>query len=180
MQSYDHELNASKGWFSPYALDKVVSVAADSAAVLPGSVGSLNSAGRFQMGLAHNAMPLFVFSLTPQSDLTGGEANIASRMPGRFYGAQQLGTSSQQRLVTLVATGAFELETTEFVAGSYAPNDVLTSPQPGEANAGKLTEGAFYTTTACGMVSDGVAENNYGKEILRFWPIFVPASSGSN
>ena len=22
MNSYDHELNASKGWFSPYALDK--------------------------------------------------------------------------------------------------------------------------------------------------------------
>ena len=189
-QSYDSELNASKGWFSPYALDKTASVAADSAAITMGSVCSLNANANLQLGLAVNAMPLFAFSQIESytgDGPAGKVANMAGHMAGRFYvgpnaeniPANRVQGTAATRVLCFVAVGSYELETTQFVAGRYAPNDPLTAPAPDADNEGKLLVGEFYTNTICGIVSDGVATNNYGKSILRFWPVFIPATPAS-
>lgn len=178
-QSYNHELNAVKGWFSPYALDKTVDQAADSAEIINGSVCSLNATGRLQLGLAVNAIPLFAFSSLEGytgAGPAGAMSNISGHMSGRFYGQLATQSTAAKRVLCLVALGAYELETTEYVAGTYAPNDALTSPAPAATNAGKLTVGEYYTDTICGAVSDGTAVNNYGKNVLRFWPLFIPAT----
>ena len=183
MNSYDHELNASKGWFSPYALDKTADQAADSTEIIMGSVCSLNAQGRVQLGLDVNAIPLFAFSAIESFDgegPAGGVANIAGHMSGRFYGALAGQATAARRVLCLVALGAYELETTEFVAGTYVSNQPLTAAAPGEANEGKLVAGEYYVDTICGAVSDGVAVNNHSKSILRFWPLFIPASASSN
>lgn len=182
MYSYSHELNPTKGWFSPYALDKTVDVAADSAEVIMGSVCSLNSSGKLQLGLEKNAVPLFALSeiqMHTGAGPAGGMANISDHMSGRFYKPLALQPSAARRVLCLVALGAYELETTEFIAGTYVPNQALTSAAPGETNAGKLVAGEYYTDTICGAVSDGVEVNNHSKSVLRFWPLFVPATAGS-
>jgi hypothetical protein len=182
MNSYDHELNATKGWFSPFALDKTANQAVDSANIIMGSVCSLNSNANVQMGLEPNAVPMFAFSAIDSfngAGPAGQVANMAGHMSGRFYGALEGQAVAARRVLCLVALGAYELETTEFVEGTYAPNQPLTSAAPGEADAGKLAAGEYYVDTICGAVSDGVATNNYSKSVLRFWPLFVPAAEVS-
>jgi hypothetical protein len=185
---YDHELNPVKGWFSPYSLDKSVPQASGNADIVMGSVCSLNATGRLVAGLAVNAMPLYAFSTT--SGFTGAGpagkmANMSEHMTGRFYNAaapaagSQIQSAPARVVMCLVGIGSYELETTEFVAGSYPSNTALTSPIPGAANAGKLVAGTFFTDTICGMVSDGTAVNNYSKSVIRFWPVFVPATPAS-
>ena len=69
----------------------------------------------------------------------------------------------------LVATGGYELESTEFVAGSYPPNTALSANQEGT-----IQPGFFYRDNVCGVVSDGVLTNRDSKQILRFWSYFLP------
>ena len=62
---------------------------------------------------------------------------------------------------------------------THAEWDTFTLAFFGETNAGKLVAGEYYTDTICGAVSDGVEVNNHSKSVLRFWPLFVPATAGS-
>jgi hypothetical protein len=162
---YDHMLNALKGWPTAWAVDKVANLADDSAAVLAGSVMSLNSDGEFVLGLIENAMAVFALQNSTDFDVVGDEGNIVGK------------GSSIPRISGLVAAGAYELETTEFVSSEgLVPNAALTSPAPGVSNAGKLAVGTVYTDTICGVVSDGVVNNCYGVEMLRFWPAWLPVT----
>ena len=74
--------------------------------------------------------------------------------------------------MALVATGAYELTSTEFVADTYAPNDALTSDTAG-ANAGLLKKGTMYTDMIVGIVSRGQVDNGYGFDSIAFWPVAV-------
>ena len=78
----------------------------------------------------------------------------------------------------LVALGAYELQTTEFVADTYAPNDPLTVDDGAitPANAGKLTKGTLYTDPIVGVVSAGQTDSEHNATIkfLAFWPVWLP------
>ncbi|RIZ71268.1 MAG: hypothetical protein D0530_04900 [Methylococcales bacterium] len=162
-QMFDHELNPIKGWPSPYALDKALNVKSGEPAIYAGSVVSIDpTTGALRLGLIDNAMPLFAFQNSYDLDVVGDDGNLVGQ-----------GTSTP-RINTLVAVGSYELESTQFVAGSYAPNAQLTSPAPAAANAGLLTSGAFGTNTICGIVSDGTLTNEFRKGVIRFWPVFLP------
>jgi hypothetical protein len=89
----------------------------------------------------------------------------------------------------LVATGAYELQTTEYLTtGTYAINTPLTAE---DSNSGKLED-----TTAsggkliCGICSAHVGGDNqttqtagptgtnaHGVSTLTFWPVFLPVTS---
>lgn len=75
----------------------------------------------------------------------------------------------------LPATGGYELFTSEYVAGSYTYNDILTAAT--STNAGKVTEaGANYNDTiVVGHVSRGVQTDYNGTSVLYFWTNFIPA-----
>jgi hypothetical protein len=73
-------------------------------------------------------------------------------------------------MMALVATGAYELASTAFVAGTYTPNMPLTSPLAPSANAGLLQEGTIGTDMIVGLVSRGVVDNGYGYDAIAFWP----------
>lgn len=164
-QMYDHMLNALKGWPTAWAVDKTAKLASTSDAVKAGSVMSLNDDGQFELGLSQDAMAIFALQGSADFDVVGDDGNIVGR------------GAAIPTMSGLVAAGAYELETTEFVTASTSnlkPNVALTSAAPGESDAGLLDVGTAYTDTICGVVSDGVVNNCYGVPMLRFWPVWLP------
>ena len=121
-QMYDHELNPRKGWPSPYAVDYAAEYASGVEDVYAGMCCSLDANGQFVKGVTGNAMGVFIFQNQSDFDVRSDVGNIAG------------GVASG-----LVACGAYELQSTEFVADTYAPNDLLTVETAG-ANAGKLSK----------------------------------------
>lgn len=175
VQMFDNMLDALKGWPSPYALDKSVDLAAGEPTVVAGRVLSLNASGKFQLGLACNAMPIFAWQKSTDFDVVGDDGNLVGS-----GGGDPTGGSPVPKLSGLVATGAYELQSTEFDATqAYAPNAPLTAGAPGAADAGVIKPAAggnFYGETVCGVVSDGVgASENHGIDLLTFWSVFIPA-----
>lgn len=160
-QMYTHELNAKKGWPSPYALDYAAEYKSTVTGVKGGMVISLDSNGQFVKGLsANSAMPIFALQNQSDFDVTTDVGNI---MGGVGSG--------------LVATGAYELQTTEFVADTYAPNDTLTvENNSSSANYGKLKKGTVNTDPIVGVVSSGQSNSPHDNSIslLSFWPVYCP------
>lgn len=174
-QMFETELNAVKGWPSPYAVDKHADAHLEEGEVIyGGDVMSLNADGKFRLGLAAGAMAIFALQNSFDFDVVGDEGNLVG------------GGDSTPRMSGLVAVGAYELETTQFVAeSSYAPNTPLTSAAPGEADAGKLDVGELYVNDICGVCSNGLVPNDRylnkaGKNVLRFWPVWLPAMTAED
>jgi len=162
-------LNALKGWPNMNAVDyhaELDSSITDT--VLAGSVVSLNSSGNFIQGVGTTAvMPMFLFSNSDDPDVVNDGGDAASDA-GVFIPISPTGQA-----MALVAVGAYELVSTAFEAGSYAPNAPLTSDLAGGASPGKLSPGVLYTDMIVGIVSRGVVDNGYGKNALAFWPFPV-------
>jgi hypothetical protein len=161
-------LNALKGWpqmaavdfhteFDPSITDEV----------LPGSVVHINSDFLYELGVGTlPVMPLFMFNGSLDPDVVNEGGDPATEK-GVFIGVNPTGQA-----MSLVAVGAYELTSTAFVAGSYEPNDPLTSPTGG-GNAGKLEVGTLYEDMIVGFVSSGIVDNGYGYEAVAFWPFPV-------
>jgi len=155
---YDFELNQKKGWPSPTAVDYSAPYADGVSGVRAGMVCSLDANGNFQIGVAGNAMAIFILQNQADFDVLSDRGNVSG------------GVASG-----LVAAGAYELQTTEFVDGNYAPNDPLTVETVG-ADAGKLKVGTPYTDPIVGVVSAGVttSEHDASIDLLAFWPVYLP------
>jgi hypothetical protein len=114
----------------------------------------------FILGVVNGYMPLFTFPGEKDFDANSDVGNISGGW-----------------LNTLVATGGYELETTEFVAGgTYDPQTSLTGATG--ADIGKLrptTHGWCGHAMIVGVVSEpGPRTNDHGKDVIRFWPVFCP------
>ncbi len=155
-QMFDHELNPVKGWPSPYGLDKSGPFASDAeqAAIKAGMVVQLDATGKFTRGCANGAMPIFAFPNGLDFDVASDKGNI-----------------SGGNLVGLVATGGYELETTEISGAGFAPNVPLTPD---------ATTGLVKATTigsadmVVGVCSGETFTNEFKKTFLRFWPVYMP------
>lgn len=165
-QMFDHELNPVKGWPSPYALDHRVQAVNASEGILAGMVVHKDpaQAGKAVRGLTASSseMPLFVFQGQGEFDVDGDVGNIIGGW-----------------MNTLVAVGAYELETTEFVSpDSYGINDPLTSVvhAVSATDKGKVKKTTLGSADViCGIVSEtGPLTNDFNKQVVRFWPVFLP------
>lgn len=158
-QMYDHELNPRKGWPSPYAVDYSAEYASGVTDVYAGMCCSLDANGKFVKGVTTSKMGIFIFQNQSDFDVLSDVGNVSG---GKGSG--------------LVACGAYELQTTEFVADTYAPNDTLTVETAG-ADAGKLKKGVAYTDPIVGVVSSGQSDSEHNANIkfLAFWPVYLPA-----
>lgn len=161
-QMFDHELNQKKGWPSPYAINFAAAIATGETGIYAGSVISLNDDGEFVLGLSSTGA-MAIFALQSQTDL-----DVRSDL-GNLAGGVASG---------LVAAGSLELQTTEFIADTYLPNDPLTVD-----GDGKLTKGTLYTDAIVGVVSlNEVAaapfvspsEHDAAIAFLSFWPVWLP------
>ncbi len=175
-QMFDHTLDAVKGWFHEAALDHSASL--DTGAANQGMCVSLDSSGEFTLGLDNaNAMPIFLLNSSGDPDVAnaGGDYWVAISPTGKMSG--------------LVATGGYELETTEFTAATYLPNQPLTATSAGllfnsdGSNPVTAPWKASSPTTVpvvgvCSQGSPSAApvENSHGVDVLRFWPVYIPGS----
>ena len=182
-QMFDHTLDAVKGWFHMAALDFTAKLSAsevDSAYAYAGRVVHLDSSGEFRLGCTGNQMPIFLLQNNTDSDVTNAGGGV-------WYPIAPVGN-----LTGLVAKGAYELETTEFVDTTYYPNDYLRCTGASGATNGKLTNGSVVTledstslgagtnpTAVVGVVSRAKrkrqSDRNY---VLSFWPIYKPGKTG--
>lgn len=183
---FEHALTAKKGWFEPSALDFVAKLAAAvTIQAFGGRVVHVNNNGEFEMGIANTQMAIFLL----QADTDYDVSNPGTTGGGLFM-HQAIAPAKNQS--GLVATGGYELETSEFdktPATPYAVNHLLTALASNtvQATGGVLSNdraGAGgssgrvrqYTDPACGVVSRAQALNEHGVSVLAFWPIYLPAA----
>lgn len=158
-QMYDHELNQKKGWPSPYAVDVHAKVKDEESGIYAGSVISLDANSEFVLALSSDtAMAVFALQNQTDPDVRSDKGNLAGDVASG-----------------LAAVGALELQTTEFVADTYVPNDPLTVESTGD-NKGKLKKGTVYTDPIVGVVSLGESDSEHNATIkfLAFWPVWLP------
>lgn len=175
---FEHGLDVPKGWFEPSALDKDAKLSADVAFTLPaGRVVHLNAAGEFEPGIGATDMAIFALQASNDYDVS----NPGTTASGLFMHQAIAPTG---KMSGLVATGAYEIQSTEFDSSqTYAPGDLLTAPTGntlGDANtAGVLTNAAVaqYDDPVCGVVANGAFKNAHGVNVLDFWPVYLPGAA---
>ena len=187
-QMTSNTLNALKGWPSQSAVDYVSTIDAtqlaghNSGVTLAGTVVSLGDDGEFEIGVGdQDRMPLFLFQNSDDPDVAndGGDAAV-----GGDKGVW-VPVSPSGNMMALVATGAYELTTTQFagVTGTFKPNTPLKAEKYAGTNAGKVEASDFGGTsfTIVGVVSrNGYQDNGYGTDCVAFWPYFLPESINDN
>lgn len=169
-QMYDHTLVPVKGAIAPRRLDFAAPPKAGED-ILEGMCCSLDKdtgelvKGCPQGALGNRPMPIFVINSQDDFDTNSDKGNISG---GVMSG--------------LVGSGAFEVETTEFVTGTYEPNDLLQSTLtvPADPDDGKLQLAGvapYGAVPVVGVVSKGVGTNKDGKTVLSFWTEYIPSGT---
>jgi hypothetical protein len=174
---FDHMLNPSKGWSHMAALDFQARISANvQYRMRAGQVGHINLAGEIEPGVSLYQMGLFIFQGADDLDVNN-QGND-----------QWTPISPSGRVMCLVASGGYELESTEFITSlTFQPNNLLRSPvgntPPDEFLSGMLRNDAIpaplYGVAApaiVGVVSRGRFRNAYGRDVLAFWPRWLPGN----
>jgi len=179
---FERRLTPAKGWADMTSLDFSAKLAAAvTFSITPGRVVHVNEDGEFETGIGATDMAIFLWN---------GKASLDVSNPGMT----PAGNFMQQPIFPagdmsgLVATGGYELETTEFDSEQeYTPGDLLTAAvaNTNATTGGRLTNvgtGAGnvveqYLDPACGVVSRGVVPNEHGIDVLCFWPIYLPGAA---
>lgn len=183
-QMFDHTLDAVKGWFHEAALDYSAKLSADvlKTTTEQGSCVHVNSSGEFELGIASTDMSIFLLNSSDDFDVAndGGDYWTSVAPTGKMSG--------------LVATGAYELQSSEFDGTpTYAPNDLLCSDddQTLAGDGGSLDNrdsaadatltvpwaSGGTTQAICGVVSSGESTNSHGIAVISFWPVYLPGTS---
>jgi hypothetical protein len=167
-----HTLDAIKGWPSPYAVDFAaklsVNVPESRRPILSGTVLRLNDAGEYELGTGtRDVMPLFAFNNSDDPDVINEGGDPATEA------GVWIAISPTGKMMALPAKGAYELMSTEYIADTYLPNDLLYATDGTGATDGKLRKATKGTHTICGITSRGVRDNGHGQNALAFWPVVI-------
>jgi len=125
-----------------------------------GALISLDANGEYVAGLNTGiAMPIWAINATGDFDVNSDVGNTAATgVVGGF-----------------VATGGYELRTTEFdQAPTYTPNLQITNDT---VTAGFVTlnvASPANDVAVVGVVSSGEQTENYDQVTLGFWPVYLP------
>lgn len=172
-QMYDHELVVVRGPAPQHRLE-YAAPKASGVDFVRGTVISADKFGNIVKGCAvgeagNRPMPMFAIQGTSDLDAYTDEYNTS------------VGVQS-----AIVATGGFEIATTEYVDGKYNVNDLLTCDENGKVTkAGVDAYGEKVILGVCSIATDGVAAvntigmpttNSYGKKLLTFWSVYLPAA----
>jgi len=164
-QMYDHSLNVIKGPSKMHRLDYHAAPKANET-IYSGSVCSIDANGQLVAGVSVGAVfnrPMPMFAIQSIND---------------FDANSDVGNTSGGVMSAVVATGGFEVETTEFVAGTYNENDLLTAATAGDIGKVKrMTVSPYAAQNVVGCVSTGTSTNADGKSVVRFWTMFLPAGT---
>jgi hypothetical protein len=204
-QNYDHLLDPISGYDGMHDLQYRGAVEAGEENHR-GSLMTVNANGNVQPGMSTvNAMPMWAINASDDFDVAGGTAWGAGAQPlyrvdsGNIAGqtlAADNSTVLRRHIACFVATGGYELVTTEFnPSGVYHENLPLVSYTVvgGEAtdsrplgwvdvtalNAGETVP---IDETIVGVVSKvntagnpGIMTEVYNQSVIQFWPVYLPA-----
>lgn len=178
---FEHALTPLKGWFQPAALDFVAKLSDNVTFDVPrGRVMHLNAAGEFETGVGETDMGIFLFPGSDDFDVS----NPGTTPAGNFM---HQAIAPAGNLSGLVATGAYEVESTEFDADQeYAPGDLLTAAVDNDndevggllTNVGSGAAGDVkqFVDPVCGVVSRGKYLNEHKVNALALWPVWLPGA----
>ena len=182
---FEHGLDVKKGWFDMASLDYSAKLASAVTYDVPrGRVVTLaKESGKdvFVPGLSATGVAIFLLNGSTDADVS----NPGTTAAGNFM---HQAVSPSGKLSGLVATGGYEIATTEYVktannvAVTYAPGDLLTAPTTGGAAVeGVLTKASAvqYVNPVCGVVSSGAVKNHNGVDTLSFWCVYLPAGTAA-
>lgn len=173
---FEHGLDVKKGWFDMASLDYSTKLSPSlSFDVNRGRVVHVDSNGNFVPGAHKTNVAIFLLNGSTDADV----ANPGTTAGGKFM---HLAVAPTGKLSGLVATGGYEISTTEFdTARTYAPGDLLTATRTATpaATDGRLTNQSVtqYTTPVVGVVSSGAATNHNGISALSFWCVWLPGAT---
>jgi hypothetical protein len=176
---FEHGLDVKKGWFDMASLDYSAKLSSSVTFTLPrGRVVHLELASGkevFLPGVSGSHMAIFLLNGATDADVS----NPGTTAGGKFM---HQAVSPTGKLSGLVATGGYEIATTEFDADqTYNPGDLLTAgtSTSNAATGGVLTNQSAvqYVNAVCGVVSSGAAKNHNGVQTLSFWSVYLPAGT---
>jgi len=165
-QMFQHSLNVVKGPSFMHRLDKAAAPASGQTSINQGMLCSLDSTGAMIQGCvagstANRPMPMWAIQGVNDFDANSDVGNTSGGM-----------------MSAVVATGGYEIETTEYTAGSYNVNDLLTADTAGNlGNVVGATIAPYSTQHIVGVVSKPVFTNQDGYSVLSFWTVYLPAGS---
>lgn len=173
--SYDHTLDAVKGWMpgNMGALDNSGRLSGNVTIdpVYAGRVVHRNDAGEYEMGVTGTQMAIFLFQNSDDTDVNneGGTDWQPISPTGVMSG--------------FVATGAYEVATTEFDdTQTYHVNDPLraTASNSNASTGGVITNAgvAVHTNAVIGVVSRLPEMNCHKKRVITLWPVYCPGTAG--
>jgi len=177
----ENGLDVKKGWFDMASLDYAAKLSPTvTFPVTRGRVVHVDSNGNFVPG-AHKTSPA-VFLLNGSED--ADVSNPGTTAAGNFM---HLAVAPTGKMSGLVATGGYEISTTEFVTGNtYVPGDLLSATRANASTPastdGRLTnyDVTQFETPVVGVVSSGAGKNHNGMQALSFWCVWLPGATDWN
>jgi len=190
---FEHALDVLKGWLpgNMGSLDYSAKLSDDVTFTVPrGRVAHIQQDGdgsiRFHMGVSGKQMAIFLTQGAADFDVT----NPGTTASGLFMHQAIAPTGV---LSGIVATGGYQVETTEFdTTRTYAPNELLTADADDTTlatggvldnkNSGAVAltvpwAGGGTTNAVCGVVCEGKKTNCHGVSVLNLWPIYLPGTT---
>jgi len=182
-QAFDHTLEpVHGGQAGPLVKQRPIASTSLSKAYA-GRVGYLDSSGNIAVGAptAKTQMPLYI--------LRGIES---PSVYDSLAGSSWVPVTADGRAIVLVATGGFEVQTTEYdTAGTYNPNTYLTVDSDGKVTPTALTNlyatGSPWIVGICSIhenaqniddpwnsINTPTGKNANRKDVLTFWTYFLP------
>ncbi len=166
-QVFDHSQIELSGRSLMYPLDFAAAIKSGET-VYEGGVMTLNADGEFVAGLGDSVANEAVDGKAPM-------AIFAIQSSDAYDANSDIGNISGGVMSGLVATGGYEIQTTQYVSASYVPNELLSFGLT--SNRGKVTKAAakYSDEHVIGVVSRANGVNEYNKAVLSFWTVFCPA-----
>lgn len=173
---FEHGLDVKKGWFDMASLDYSAKLSPSiSFDVKRGRVVHVDASGNFVPGVSKTNVAIFLLNGSTDADV----ANPGTTAGGKFM---HLAVAPTGKLSGLVATGGYEISTTEFDADqSYEPGDLLTATTtatPASTDGVLTNDGVVqYVDPVVGVVSSGATTNHNGIQALSFWSVWLPGAT---
>lgn len=178
-QNYNHICTVVKGALASQRVDYTAEVASGVTGIYQGSLVSLNTSGKFVLGLPEGTgvvypMPMFSTKNLFDPDVSTGLVDENNKI---------ISTSVVGGTISAYAAiGGMELETTEYDStATYTTGSSLVAKVASSAQTGKVTLATtkiYGNTTIVGIVSRGVTatpQDGFPAR-LAFWPVFFPST----
>jgi hypothetical protein len=176
---FEHAVDIKKGWFDMASLDYSAKLGTVGYTLPRGRVVHLehvNGAEVFLPGVRATDVAIFLLNGANDADV----ANPGTTASGKFV---QQAISPSGKLSGVVATGGYEIDSTEFDSSrAYVAGDLLTAPTgallANAATGGVLTNASVtqFVTPVVGVVSSGKHTNHNGVSTLSFWSVWLPGA----